>query len=65
MPDWLIFSVSLDAEPPGIQCPENIVAETDERRGIANVSWNIPAAVDNSKEEVEYFIKQNAAGMQL
>lgn len=66
-PDWFsLFSkmyscfflcVSSDAEPPGIQCPDNIVAETDERRGTANVSWNVPIATDNSKEEVGYFTK--------
>lgn len=49
--------MSSDAEPPGIQCPDNIVAETDERRGTANVSWNVPIATDNSKEEVGYFTK--------
>lgn len=43
---------SLDAEPPWLQCPEDIVAGTDERRGTANVSWNIPTATDNSNEEV-------------
>lgn len=43
---------SSDTEPPWIQCPENIVAGTDERRGTANVSWDVPSATDNSKEEV-------------
>ncbi|KAM8746660.1 sushi, von Willebrand factor type A, EGF and pentraxin domain-containing protein 1 isoform 1-T1 [Acanthopagrus schlegelii] len=47
----------IDAEPPGIQCPDNIVAETDERRGTANVSWNVPVAADNSKEEVTVQVK--------
>lgn len=57
---------SLDAEPPWIQCPRNIAAETDERRGTANVSWDVPTATDNSKEEVGYFTKQSVAvGMQL
>ncbi|XP_074480016.1 sushi, von Willebrand factor type A, EGF and pentraxin domain-containing protein 1 isoform X1 [Sebastes fasciatus] len=50
-------AVCTDAEPPGIQCPVNIVAETDERRGTANVSWNIPTATDNSKEEVVVQVK--------
>ena len=52
---YLIFFllVSLDAEPPWIQCPRDIVAQTDERRGTANVSWNVPNAIDNSKEEVD------------
>lgn len=44
--------VSLDAEPPWIQCPGDIVAGTDERRGTANISWNVPTATDNSNEEV-------------
>lgn len=54
---FFFLSVCLfaDAEPPWIQCPGNIVAETDERRGTANVSWNVPTATDNSKEEVRYF----------
>ncbi|TKS92960.1 Sushi, von [Collichthys lucidus] len=46
-----------DAEPPWIQCPVNIVAETDERHGTANVSWNVPTATDNSKEEVAVQVK--------
>uniref|UniRef100_A0A671UN51 Sushi, von Willebrand factor type A, EGF and pentraxin domain-containing protein 1 n=1 Tax=Sparus aurata TaxID=8175 RepID=A0A671UN51_SPAAU len=50
-------AVCIDAEPPGIQCPDNIVAETDERRGTANVSWNVPIATDNSKEEVAVQVK--------
>lgn len=47
------FCVSSDTEPPQLQCPADIVAETDERRGTANVSWNVPTAVDNSNEEVK------------
>ncbi|KAE8279214.1 Sushi, von Willebrand factor type A, EGF and pentraxin domain-containing protein 1 [Larimichthys crocea] len=50
-------AVCTDAEPPWIQCPVNIVAETDERRGTANVSWNVPTATDNSKEEVAVQVK--------
>ncbi|TNN72002.1 Sushi, von Willebrand factor type A, EGF and pentraxin domain-containing protein 1 [Liparis tanakae] len=46
-----------NAEPPGIQCPGNIVAGTDERRNTANVSWNVPTATDNSKEEVAVQVK--------
>lgn len=48
----LFLCVSLDAEPPWIQCPGDIVAGTDERRGTANVSWNVPTATDNSEEQV-------------
>ncbi|XP_040039010.2 sushi, von Willebrand factor type A, EGF and pentraxin domain-containing protein 1 isoform X1 [Gasterosteus aculeatus] len=50
-------AVCIDAEPPGIQCPSNIVAETDERRNTANVSWNVPIASDNSEEEVVVQVK--------
>uniref|UniRef100_A0A3P8S3J5 Sushi, von Willebrand factor type A, EGF and pentraxin domain-containing protein 1 n=1 Tax=Amphiprion percula TaxID=161767 RepID=A0A3P8S3J5_AMPPE len=45
------------AEPPWLQCPTDIVAETDERRGTANISWDVPAATDNSKEEVVVQVK--------
>ncbi|AWO97474.1 putative sushi von Willebrand factor type A EGF and pentraxin domain-containing protein 1 [Scophthalmus maximus] len=50
-------AVCKDAEAPLIQCPGDIVAETDERRGTANVSWNVPNATDNSKEEVVVQVK--------
>lgn len=46
--------VSLDAEPPWLQCPEDVVAGTDERRGTANVRWTVPTATDNSNEEVGF-----------
>ncbi|KAI4808144.1 hypothetical protein KUCAC02_000212 [Chaenocephalus aceratus] len=46
-----------DTEPPAIQCPENIVAGTDERRGTAIVKWDIPTATDNSKEDVVVQVK--------
>ncbi|XP_006809694.1 sushi, von Willebrand factor type A, EGF and pentraxin domain-containing protein 1-like [Neolamprologus brichardi] len=45
-------AVCTDTEPPWLQCPDNIVAGTVERRGTAIVSWNVPNATDNSKEEV-------------
>ncbi|XP_074555287.1 sushi, von Willebrand factor type A, EGF and pentraxin domain-containing protein 1 [Halichoeres trimaculatus] len=50
-------AVCTDTEPPWIQCPADIVAETDERRGIANVSWDVPIATDNSREEVAVQVK--------
>uniref|UniRef100_A0AAQ5XF31 Sushi, von Willebrand factor type A, EGF and pentraxin domain-containing protein 1 n=1 Tax=Amphiprion ocellaris TaxID=80972 RepID=A0AAQ5XF31_AMPOC len=50
-------AVCTDAEPPWLQCPTDIVAETDERRGTANISWDVPAATDNSKEEVVVQVK--------
>ncbi|CAB1351530.1 unnamed protein product, partial [Coregonus sp. 'balchen'] len=41
----------VDSEPPWVQCPRDVVAETDERRGTANISWNVPTATDNSGQE--------------
>lgn len=52
--------VLLDTEPPWLQCPDNIVAGTVERRGTAIVSWNVPNATDNSKEEVRYLSKKQS-----
>ncbi|XP_024000115.2 sushi, von Willebrand factor type A, EGF and pentraxin domain-containing protein 1-like, partial [Salvelinus sp. IW2-2015] len=46
-----------DSERPWIQCPRDVVAETDERRGTANISWNVPTATDNSGEEVLVQVK--------
>nr|XP_046184667.1 sushi, von Willebrand factor type A, EGF and pentraxin domain-containing protein 1-like isoform X3 [Oncorhynchus gorbuscha] len=46
-----------DSEPPWVQCPGDVVAETDERRGTANISWNVPAATDNSGQEVLVQVK--------
>ncbi|XP_029944330.1 sushi, von Willebrand factor type A, EGF and pentraxin domain-containing protein 1 isoform X2 [Salarias fasciatus] len=46
-----------DTEPPRLRCPGDISAETDERRGTANVSWDVPAAADNSKDEVSVQVK--------
>ncbi|XP_045068130.1 sushi, von Willebrand factor type A, EGF and pentraxin domain-containing protein 1 isoform X2 [Coregonus clupeaformis] len=46
-----------DSERPWIQCPRDVVAETDERRGTANISWNMPTATDNSGEEVLVQVK--------
>uniref|UniRef100_A0A1A7X820 Sushi, von Willebrand factor type A, EGF and pentraxin domain containing 1 n=2 Tax=Iconisemion striatum TaxID=60296 RepID=A0A1A7X820_9TELE len=46
------LSCRQDTEPPWIQCPADIVAQTDERRGTSNISWNAPTATDNSNEEV-------------
>ncbi|XP_055359949.1 sushi, von Willebrand factor type A, EGF and pentraxin domain-containing protein 1 isoform X5 [Betta splendens] len=50
-------AICTDTEPPWIQCPSDIVAETDERRGTASVSWLIPNATDNSKEEIVVQVK--------
>uniref|UniRef100_A0A673WK27 Sushi, von Willebrand factor type A, EGF and pentraxin domain-containing protein 1 n=1 Tax=Salmo trutta TaxID=8032 RepID=A0A673WK27_SALTR len=46
-----------DSERPWIQCPRDVVAETDERRGTANISWKVPTATDNSGEEVLVQVK--------
>ncbi|XP_014062513.2 sushi, von Willebrand factor type A, EGF and pentraxin domain-containing protein 1 isoform X2 [Salmo salar] len=46
-----------DSEPPWVQCPRDVVAETDERRGTANISWNVPTATDNSGQEVLVQVK--------
>ncbi|XP_068164048.1 sushi, von Willebrand factor type A, EGF and pentraxin domain-containing protein 1 isoform X1 [Antennarius striatus] len=46
-----------DAEPPWIQCPDDITIGTDERRGTASVVWNVPTATDNSKDEVVVQVK--------
>ncbi|XP_026208553.1 sushi, von Willebrand factor type A, EGF and pentraxin domain-containing protein 1 isoform X3 [Anabas testudineus] len=50
-------AICKDTEPPWIQCPGDVVAETDERRGAASVSWNVPNATDNSKEEIVVQVK--------
>ncbi|XP_061566532.1 sushi, von Willebrand factor type A, EGF and pentraxin domain-containing protein 1 isoform X1 [Cololabis saira] len=50
-------AVCADTEPPWLQCPGDIVAETSERRSTAVVSWNIPVATDNSKEQVAVQVK--------
>uniref|UniRef100_A0A8C8CTH4 Sushi, von Willebrand factor type A, EGF and pentraxin domain-containing protein 1 n=1 Tax=Oncorhynchus tshawytscha TaxID=74940 RepID=A0A8C8CTH4_ONCTS len=46
-----------DSERPWIQCPRDVVAETDERCGTANISWKVPTATDNSGEEVLVQVK--------
>ncbi|CAN9509297.1 unnamed protein product [Ophioblennius macclurei] len=46
-----------DGEPPLLRCPADIEAETDERRGTATVSWDVPDASDNSREEVVVQVK--------
>ncbi|XP_039199397.1 sushi, von Willebrand factor type A, EGF and pentraxin domain-containing protein 1-like [Crotalus tigris] len=41
-----------DIEAPYISCPNDIETSTLENQNSANISWQIPDAVDNSKEEV-------------
>ncbi|XP_028973250.2 sushi, von Willebrand factor type A, EGF and pentraxin domain-containing protein 1 isoform X3 [Esox lucius] len=58
--DWsadVYKATCTDFEPPWIQCPRDVVAETDERHGTANISWNVPTATDNSGEEVLVQVK--------
>ncbi|KAM6949553.1 LOW QUALITY PROTEIN: sushi, von Willebrand factor type A, EGF and pentraxin domain-containing protein 1 [Aplochiton taeniatus] len=58
--DWSVDiqkNTCKDSEPPVIRCPRDLVAETDERRGTANVSWNEPVATDNGGEEVLVQVK--------
>ncbi|XP_072848120.2 sushi, von Willebrand factor type A, EGF and pentraxin domain-containing protein 1 isoform X1 [Pogona vitticeps] len=41
-----------DIEPPKISCPDDIKAPTLEHQNSANISWQVPAATDNSRDEV-------------
>ncbi|XP_067257601.1 sushi, von Willebrand factor type A, EGF and pentraxin domain-containing protein 1 isoform X4 [Chanodichthys erythropterus] len=41
-----------DIEPPWIQCPGDVITETDEHQRSANVSLNAPMLRDNSGDEV-------------
>uniref|UniRef100_A0A8B9JCB5 Sushi, von Willebrand factor type A, EGF and pentraxin domain-containing protein 1 n=1 Tax=Astyanax mexicanus TaxID=7994 RepID=A0A8B9JCB5_ASTMX len=53
--DWsdnLHKSSCADAEPPWIQCPGDIITETDEHRGSSNVTLSAPVLGDNSGDEV-------------
>nr|XP_015201270.1 PREDICTED: sushi, von Willebrand factor type A, EGF and pentraxin domain-containing protein 1 [Lepisosteus oculatus] len=45
-------AICTDIEPPQINCPKDIVAETMEHHSSANISWIVPNARDNSGEEV-------------
>uniref|UniRef100_A0AAY4CTR2 Sushi, von Willebrand factor type A, EGF and pentraxin domain-containing protein 1 n=1 Tax=Denticeps clupeoides TaxID=299321 RepID=A0AAY4CTR2_9TELE len=50
--DNLHKATCADAEPPWIQCPEDITTETNKHQGSASISWKTPTAHDNSGEEV-------------
>ncbi|XP_030635356.1 LOW QUALITY PROTEIN: sushi, von Willebrand factor type A, EGF and pentraxin domain-containing protein 1 [Chanos chanos] len=53
--DWsenLHKATCTDSEPPWIQCPGDVVTETDKRQGSANITLNAPSLRDNSGEEV-------------
>uniref|UniRef100_A0A8C3EX58 Sushi, von Willebrand factor type A, EGF and pentraxin domain-containing protein 1 n=1 Tax=Corvus moneduloides TaxID=1196302 RepID=A0A8C3EX58_CORMO len=41
-----------DIEAPRIHCPDNIETVTLEHHNSANISWQVPAAEDNSGDEV-------------
>lgn len=41
----------LDIEAPRIYCPDNIETVTLEHHNSANISWQVPAAEDNSGDE--------------
>lgn len=43
-----------DAEPPWIQCPENIVTQTNKHQGSSNVTLSAPVLRDNSGDEVSF-----------
>lgn len=49
----LIFS-SVDIEPPWIQCPGDVITETDEHQRSANISLSAPMLRDNSGDEVSF-----------
>ncbi|GAA6078945.1 sushi, von Willebrand factor type A, EGF and pentraxin domain-containing protein 1 isoform X1, partial [Tachysurus ichikawai] len=40
------------AEPPWIQCPENIITPTNKRQGSSNITLSAPVVRDNSGNEV-------------
>nr|XP_028567204.1 sushi, von Willebrand factor type A, EGF and pentraxin domain-containing protein 1 [Podarcis muralis] len=41
-----------DIEPPKISCPGDIETSTLEHQNSANISWQVPEASDNSRDEV-------------
>ncbi|XP_022109740.1 uncharacterized protein LOC110989561 isoform X3 [Acanthaster planci] len=42
----------LDMEAPSIECPDNIVVDTDPGQDYANVTWFPPNVTDNSGEDI-------------
>ncbi|KTF77456.1 hypothetical protein cypCar_00003159 [Cyprinus carpio] len=46
------FFSSVDIEPPWIQCPSDVITETDVHQRSANVSLSAPMLGDNSGDEV-------------
>jgi len=50
----LISSSFVDIEPPWIQCPGDVITETDEHQRSANISLSAPMLRDNSGDEVSF-----------
>ena len=42
------YTISADARPPIIKCPDDISVSTDKDESTATVLWEVPAAIDNS-----------------
>ncbi|KAM4876293.1 sushi, von Willebrand factor type A, EGF and pentraxin domain-containing protein 1 [Thomomys bottae] len=45
-----------DVEAPEIICPQDIEAKTQEQQDSANITWQIPTAIDNSGEKVSIHV---------
>uniref|UniRef100_A0A8C2KBK0 Sushi, von Willebrand factor type A, EGF and pentraxin domain-containing protein 1 n=1 Tax=Cyprinus carpio TaxID=7962 RepID=A0A8C2KBK0_CYPCA len=52
--DNLHKAACTDIEPPWIQCPSDVITETDEHQRSANVSLSAPMLGDNSGDEVSF-----------
>uniref|UniRef100_A0A8C2AYQ9 Sushi, von Willebrand factor type A, EGF and pentraxin domain-containing protein 1 n=1 Tax=Cyprinus carpio TaxID=7962 RepID=A0A8C2AYQ9_CYPCA len=50
--DNLHKAICTDIEPPWIQCPGDVITETDEHQRSANISLSAPMLGDNSGDEV-------------
>lgn len=48
--------ILIDSEPPWIQCPENIVTQTNKHQGSSNVTLSAPVLRDNSGDEVSFIL---------
>ncbi|XP_042551824.1 sushi, von Willebrand factor type A, EGF and pentraxin domain-containing protein 1 [Dipodomys spectabilis] len=45
-----------DVKAPQINCPQDIEAKTQEQQDSANITWQIPTAIDNSGEKVSIHV---------
>uniref|UniRef100_A0A8C2AZW3 Sushi, von Willebrand factor type A, EGF and pentraxin domain-containing protein 1 n=1 Tax=Cyprinus carpio TaxID=7962 RepID=A0A8C2AZW3_CYPCA len=52
--DNLHKAICTDIEPPWIQCPGDVITETDEHQRSANISLSAPMLGDNSGDEVSF-----------